>query len=136
MLFLNHIVGNTLSSTNSNFTFRISLTKQTDGASAAIITTEAKAKALGLKPKAYLRDFLYVSQDPIDQLLLGPAYGTPQVLERAGLTLKDIDVWEVHEAFAVSKLMKINIKNYDYTKGVCYYSIFFLQGVVILQICR
>lgn len=64
--------------------------------------TEAKAKQLGLKPKAYLRDFIYVSQDPIDQLLLGPAYATPIVLDKAGLTLKDVDVWEVHEAFAVS----------------------------------
>lgn len=64
--------------------------------------TEAKAKELGLKPKAYLRDFIYVSQDPVDQLLLGPTYATPKVLEKAGLSVKDIDVWEVHEAFAVS----------------------------------
>ncbi|XP_065331872.1 trifunctional enzyme subunit beta, mitochondrial [Cloeon dipterum] len=72
----------------------------TDGASACLLMTEAKAKALGLKPKAYLRDFVYVSQDPKDQLLLGPTYATPKVLEKAGLTVKDIDVWEVHEAFA------------------------------------
>lgn len=72
----------------------------TDGASACLIMTEAKAKELGLKPKAYLRDFVYVSQDPVDQLLLGPTYATPKVLEKAGLTLKDIDVWEFHEAFA------------------------------------
>lgn len=74
----------------------------TDGASAALIMTEAKAKELGLKPKAYLRDFIYVSQDPVDQLLLGPTYATPKVLEKAGLDVKDIDVWEFHEAFAVS----------------------------------
>lgn len=74
----------------------------TDGASACLIMTEAKAKELGLRPKAYLRDFLYVSQDPIDQLLLGPAYGIPKLLKKAGLTLKDIDSWEIHEAFAVS----------------------------------
>lgn len=55
---------------------------------------------LGLKPKAYLRNFLYVSQDPIDQLLLGPAYGTPLVLDKAGLSMQDIDVFEFHEAFA------------------------------------
>lgn len=72
----------------------------TDGASACVIMTEAKAKELGLKPKAYLRDFIYVSQDPVDQLLLGPTYATPKVLEKAGLSVKDIDVWEVHEAFA------------------------------------
>lgn len=72
----------------------------TDGASACVIMTEEKAKQLGLKPKAYLRDFLYVSQDPVDQLLLGPAYGIPKLLKKAGLTLKDIDSWEIHEAFA------------------------------------
>ncbi|GLV44654.1 Mitochondrial trifunctional protein beta subunit [Carabus blaptoides fortunei] len=72
----------------------------TDGASACVIMTEAKAKELGLKPKAYLRDFVYVSQDPVDQLLLGPTYATPKVLEKAGLSVQDIDVWEVHEAFA------------------------------------
>ena len=44
---------------------------QTDGASACLIMTEEKALALGYKPKAYLRDFIYVSQDPKDQLLLG-----------------------------------------------------------------
>lgn len=73
----------------------------TDGASACLVMTEEKAKQLGLRPKAYLRDFLYVSQDPIDQLLLGPAYGIPKLLKKAGLTLKDIDSWEIHEAFAV-----------------------------------
>ncbi|XP_016927594.1 trifunctional enzyme subunit beta, mitochondrial [Drosophila suzukii] len=72
----------------------------TDGASACLIMTEEKAKQLGLKPKAYLRDFLYVSQDPVNQLLLGPAYGIPKLLKKSGLSLKDIDSWEIHEAFA------------------------------------
>lgn len=63
---------------------------------------EEKALALGLKPKAYLRDYLYVAQDPKDQLLLGPAYATPRILEKNGLTLKDVDAFEYHEAFAVS----------------------------------
>lgn len=74
----------------------------TDGASACMIMTEAKAKELGLKPKAYLRDFTYVSQDPVDELLLGPAYGIPKILKKAGLQMSDIDSWEIHEAFAVS----------------------------------
>lgn len=69
----------------------------TDGASACLIMTEAKAKQLGLKPKAYLRDFLYVSQDPFDQLLLGPAYGIPKLLNKVGLGIKDVDTWEIHE---------------------------------------
>jgi len=72
----------------------------TDGGSACLIMTEEKAKALGYQPIGYLRDFTYVSQDPKEQLLLGPAYATPAVLKRAGLTKDDIDVWEFHEAFA------------------------------------
>ena len=43
-------------------------------------------------------------QDPVDQLLLGPAYGIPKILDKAGLKLSDIDSWEIHEAFAVNIL--------------------------------
>ncbi|PIO40027.1 hypothetical protein AB205_0203570, partial [Aquarana catesbeiana] len=77
----------------------------TDGASAVLIMSEEKALAMGYKPKAYLRDFVYVSQDPKDQLLLGPTYATPKVLEKAGLTLADIDAFEFHEAFAQRRPM-------------------------------
>lgn len=59
-----------------------------DGASAVLIMDEDKAKALGYKPLAYLREFVFVSQDPKEQLLLGPAYATPRVLSKAGLALK------------------------------------------------
>uniref|UniRef100_A0A023F8U1 acetyl-CoA C-acyltransferase n=1 Tax=Triatoma infestans TaxID=30076 RepID=A0A023F8U1_TRIIF len=86
----------------------------TDGSSACLVMTEQKAKELGLKPKAYLRDFVYVSQDPVDQLLLGPAYATPKVLERAGLTLNDIDVWEFHEAFAGQILANMKAMDSDW----------------------
>lgn len=51
----------------------------TDGASAGLIMAEERARNLGLKPKAYLKTFTYVSQDPKDQLLLGPAYAIPKV---------------------------------------------------------
>lgn len=50
--------------------------------------TEEKAKALGFQPKAYLREYVYVSQDPVDQLLLGPTYATAKVLELAGLKVR------------------------------------------------
>ncbi|XP_072913226.1 trifunctional enzyme subunit beta, mitochondrial [Hemitrygon akajei] len=83
----------------------------TDGASAVLIMFEDKALAMGYKPLAYLRDFVYVSQDPKDQLLLGPTYATPKVLEKAGLTLNDIDVFEFHEAFAAQILS--NMKAMD-----------------------
>lgn len=72
----------------------------TDGASATLLMSQAKAEELGYTPKAFLRDYVFVAQDPGDELLLGPAYAIPQVLEAAGLTLDDIDVFELHEAFA------------------------------------
>ncbi|XP_048484198.1 trifunctional enzyme subunit beta, mitochondrial [Plutella xylostella] len=86
----------------------------TDGASACLIMSEAKAKELGLKPKAYLRDFTYVAQDPVDQLLLGPAYGIPKLLKGAGLTVNDIDTWEIHEAFAGQILANLKALDSDW----------------------
>lgn len=72
----------------------------TDGASACLLMTEEKAKELGLKPKAYIREFVYSAQDIYEELLLGPAYSVSKVLKKAGLTLDDMDVIEFHEAFA------------------------------------
>ena len=86
----------------------------TDGASAALIMTEEKALQLGLTPKAYLRNFTYVSQDPVDQLLLGPTYAVPKVLGKAKLSIKDIGVWEVHEAFAGQVLANLKALDSDW----------------------
>ncbi|KAG8522462.1 Trifunctional enzyme subunit beta, mitochondrial, partial [Galemys pyrenaicus] len=86
----------------------------TDGASAMLIMAEEKALALGYKPKAYLRDFVYVSQDPKDQLLLGPTYATPKVLEKAGLTMNDIDAFEFHEAFSGQILANFKAMDSDW----------------------
>lgn len=86
----------------------------TDGASAALIMTEEKAKQLGLKPKAYLRNYTYVANDPKDQLLLGPAYATPKVLESAGLSINDISVFEFHEAFAGQILANLKAMDSDW----------------------
>lgn len=86
----------------------------TDGASACLLMTEEKAKQLGLQPKAYLREYTYVSQDPKDQLLLGPAYATPKVLDAAGLSMKDISVFEYHEAFAGQILANIKAMDSDW----------------------
>lgn len=72
----------------------------TDGASACLLMSEEKALALGLKPKAYVRQYQFVSQDPKDQLLLGPAYAVGKLLEKTGMSLKDFGVLELHEAFA------------------------------------
>ena len=80
----------------------------TDGASASLIMDEKTALKLGLQPLAYLREYMYVSRDPGDELLLGPAYATPKVLDRMRLTINDIDVFEVHEAFAGQVLSVLN----------------------------
>lgn len=72
----------------------------TDGASASFIMEEQTALELGLKPKAYLREYNFVSQDPGEELLLGPAYAIPKVLDAMELNLEDLDVIELHEAFA------------------------------------
>ncbi len=72
----------------------------TDGASALLLMSEAKAKALGYDPLGYLRSWSYAALDPEDGLLMGPAYAVPLALDRAGLALRDIDVVDMHEAFA------------------------------------
>jgi len=86
----------------------------TDGGSATLIMSESKAKEMGLKPKAIINSYVFVSQDPKDQLLLGPAYATPQVCEKAGLSVKDIDVFEFHEAFAGQILANLAALDSDY----------------------
>ncbi|MDY7230406.1 acetyl-CoA C-acyltransferase FadI [Hyalangium rubrum] len=72
----------------------------TDGAGALLLMSEEKAKALGLEPLGYLRAHAYAATDPGDQLLQGPAYAAPIALQRAGMKLADIDLVEMHEAFA------------------------------------
>ncbi len=72
----------------------------TDGAAALLLMSEEKARALGYEPLGFLRSHAYAATDPGDQLLQGPAYAVPTALKRAGLTLADIDLVEMHEAFA------------------------------------
>ncbi len=83
----------------------------TDGASAVLLMDGQTAKTLGYKPKAYLKEYAYVAQDPSEELLLGPAYATPKVLNASGMTLSNIDVFEFHEAFAGQILANLNALN-------------------------
>src|SRR5579859_2355311 len=76
----------------------------TDGASALVLMTESKAKALGYKPLGYLKSWAYAALDPGGWMLMGPSYATPKALDRAGLKLKDMDVVDMHEAFAAQVL--------------------------------
>jgi acetyl-CoA acyltransferase len=72
----------------------------TDGASATLLMSETKALSLGYKPKAILKGWTYVASDPFEELLLGPTYAIHKVLRAHGLTLSDMGVIEIHEAFA------------------------------------
>ena len=71
----------------------------TDGASSVLVMAEDRAEALGLTPRAHITHFAVTGDDPI-YMLTGVIPATAQVLERAGLTVDDIDVFEVNEAFA------------------------------------
>jgi acetyl-CoA acyltransferase len=76
----------------------------TDGAAAVLLMSEEKAKAMGLKPLAAIRSWAYVAVDPADQLLMGPALAIPKAMDRAGISLKDADFVDMHEAFAAQVL--------------------------------
>jgi len=76
----------------------------TDGAAVALLMSEKKAKALGLKPKGYIRSHAFTGQDLWEELLLGPAFAIPLSLKKAGLKLSDLGVIEIHEAFAAQML--------------------------------
>ncbi len=69
--------------------------------------SEDKAKSLGLKPIGFLRSYAYAATDPFDQLLQGPTFALPIALDRAGISLKDIGIIEMHEAFAAQVLSNI-----------------------------
>jgi acetyl-CoA acyltransferase len=71
----------------------------TDGASAALIVSEKKASALGLRPRARFHSFTVIGSDPI-LMLTGVIPATQRILERAALTIDDLDAYEVNEAFA------------------------------------
>jgi acetyl-CoA acyltransferase len=76
----------------------------TDGAAAVLLMSEEKARALGLKPLAAFASWAYAGVDPADQLLMGPALAMPKALDRAGLRLADVDLVDMHEAFAAQVL--------------------------------
>jgi acetyl-CoA acyltransferase len=71
----------------------------TDGASAALIMSEDKAAELGLRPRARFHTFALAGADPI-MMLTAPIPATQRVLDKAGLSLDDIDLVEINEAFA------------------------------------
>ncbi len=76
----------------------------TDGASAVLMMSESKAKELGHTPLGYLKSYSFVGIDPNWQMLMGPSFATPKALDRAGLGLADMDLIDMHEAFAAQVL--------------------------------
>jgi acetyl-CoA acyltransferase len=72
----------------------------TDGAAAVLLMSEEKARAEGYAPLAFVRAWAVAAVDPGGQLLMGPGLAIPMALERAGLQLSDVDLLEMHEAFA------------------------------------
>ena len=79
----------------------------TDGASAVLLMSEERAKALGYTPLAYIRSYAYAALDPGEQLLMGPVLAAPVALSRAKLALKDMALIEMHEAFAAQVLCNL-----------------------------
>lgn len=75
-----------------------------DGAAVVLLMEEARAQALGHRPLAAVRSYAYAAVDPEDELLIAPAHAIPRALERARLTLGDVDLVEMHEAFAAQVL--------------------------------
>jgi acetyl-CoA acyltransferase len=76
----------------------------TDGAAAVLLMSRGKAQALGFEPLARITAWSYCGVDPADQLLIGPAIAMPQALDRAGFALSDMDLVDMHEAFAAQVL--------------------------------
>ena len=93
----------TLTAANSSFL--------SDGGAVCLIMTESKAKELNLTPKAEIIDYCFTGQRLEDELLLGPAFAMSKVLKKTKINLKDIDVFEIHEAFAGQVLTNIKCLN-------------------------
>ena len=79
----------------------------TDGAAAVLLMSEDRARALGYAPMGFIRSYAYAALDPGEQLLMAPVLAAPVALRRAGLSLRDMDLVEMHEAFAAQVLSNL-----------------------------
>jgi len=86
-----------------------------DGAAAVLIGSKAAGKATGLKPRARIRQFANIGSEP-SIMLTGPIPVTEKVLKKAGMTKKDIDLWELNEAFASVVLRYMQALNISHDK--------------------
>jgi acetyl-CoA acyltransferase len=79
----------------------------TDGAAAVVMMSEEAAAEHGIEPKAFVRAWGFAGVDPAWQMLMGPAFAIPVALDAAGLTMADVDVVDMHEAFAAQTLSNL-----------------------------
>jgi acetyl-CoA acyltransferase len=79
----------------------------TDGAASVLLMSEERARALGYAPLGFIRSYAYAALDPGEQLLQAPVLAAPVALRRAGLSLRDMDLVEMHEAFAAQVLSNL-----------------------------
>jgi acetyl-CoA C-acetyltransferase len=86
-----------------------------DGAAALILMSEEKAKALGLQPLAYIKSYADAAQEP-KWFTTAPAKALPKALNKAGITLDDVDFFEFNEAFSVVGIANTKILGIDSTK--------------------
>ena len=82
-------------------------TPLTDGAASLVLMREQRARQLGHEPLGYLRSWAFRSIDPFHDGLMGPSYVTPVALEQAGLRLADMELIDIHEAFAAQTLANL-----------------------------
>jgi acetyl-CoA C-acetyltransferase/acetyl-CoA acyltransferase len=80
----------------------------TDGAGAVLLMHRDRARDLGLEPMGYLRSWAYAGLEP-QRMGLGPAYATPEALQRARVRMADIDLVELNEAFAAQVLANLRV---------------------------
>jgi acetyl-CoA acetyltransferase family protein len=79
----------------------------TDGASAVLLMSEERAKAEGREPLAFIEAMEYAAIHPNEGLLMAPAIAVPKLLARTGVRLADVDLIEIHEAFAAQVLANV-----------------------------
>lgn len=81
----------------------------TDGAAACLLISEDRARELGVAPLAAIVGCSLTAADPLEELLLGPVFAIPEVLDQTGIGLSDVEVFEIHEAFASQLLANVRL---------------------------
>ncbi len=84
-------------------------TPLTDGAAAIMLMREGRAKELGLEIKGYIRSYAFSAIGVREDMLMGPSYATPMALDRAGISLSDLTLIDMHEAFAAQALSNVKM---------------------------